>query len=105
MGWCGPGPDEWRSAAPQQAVIPAHAGTQYAAASRFHHWRLGILGRPAKPGDNGGKCCALNACYTRCSLRYPARALMAAASEIEGSVVRGNLHLDFYDPGLNGLQS
>jgi chorismate synthase len=27
-------------------VIPAHAGIQYAAAFRFHDWRLGILVRP-----------------------------------------------------------
>jgi hypothetical protein len=35
-------------AAPQQAVIPAHAGIQYAAISRFDHERLGLLGRPVK---------------------------------------------------------
>jgi hypothetical protein len=28
-------------------------GIQYAAASRFHHSRLGILDRPVKPGDDG----------------------------------------------------
>jgi len=33
--------------------------TQYAAPSRFHHWRLGILGRPVKPGDDGGRFGAL----------------------------------------------
>ncbi|QOZ42346.1 hypothetical protein XH89_01830 [Bradyrhizobium sp. CCBAU 53340] len=29
-------------------------GIQYAAASRFYHYRLGVLDRPVKPGDDGG---------------------------------------------------
>ena len=34
-------------AAPQRFVIPrAKRGIQYAAASRFHHWRLGVLDHP-----------------------------------------------------------
>jgi hypothetical protein len=32
--------------------MPAKAGIQYAAASRFYHWRLEILDRPVKPGDD-----------------------------------------------------
>src|SRR5882724_13444904 len=35
-----------RGAAPQEVVIPANAGIQYAAALRFHHERLGILDHP-----------------------------------------------------------
>ncbi|QOZ11369.1 hypothetical protein XH96_30485 [Bradyrhizobium sp. CCBAU 51765] len=31
-------------------------GIQYAAASRFNHYRLGVLDRPVKPGDNSGAC-------------------------------------------------
>jgi hypothetical protein len=31
---------------------PAKAGIQYAAASRFDHQHLWILGRPVKPGDD-----------------------------------------------------
>src|SRR5882724_1771205 len=38
--------------ATRSPVIPAKAGIQYAAASRFYHWRSGILGRPVKPGDD-----------------------------------------------------
>jgi hypothetical protein len=34
------------ASAPQQAVIPAHAGIQYSEASRFHHQRSGILDHP-----------------------------------------------------------
>jgi len=29
---------------------------QYAAASRHYRWRLWILGRPVKPGDDSGVC-------------------------------------------------
>jgi hypothetical protein len=37
------------------AVIPAHAGIQYSRASMVtNHRRSGILGRPVKPGDDGG---------------------------------------------------
>ena len=39
-------------AAPHRAVIPAHAGIQYAAAFRFDHWRLWDTGSPVKPGDD-----------------------------------------------------
>src|SRR6266849_2915921 len=39
--------------ATRSPVIPAKAGIQYAAASRFYRWRSGILGRPVKPGDDG----------------------------------------------------
>src|SRR6267143_580887 len=39
--------------ATRSPVIPAKAGIKYAAASRFYHWRSGILGRPVKPGDDG----------------------------------------------------
>src|SRR6266481_1595875 len=38
--------------ATRSPVIPANAGIQYAAASRFYRWRSGILGRPVKPGDD-----------------------------------------------------
>src|SRR6266496_3784158 len=38
--------------ATRSPVIPAKAGIQYAAASRFYNWRSGILGRPVKPGDD-----------------------------------------------------
>jgi len=31
---------------------PRRRGMQYAAASRFNHWRLGVLDRPVKPGDD-----------------------------------------------------
>jgi hypothetical protein len=40
-------------AAPQKAVIPAHAGIQYAATFRPNQERLGILDRPVKPDDDG----------------------------------------------------
>ena len=43
---------EARTATPMEAVIPAHAGIQYAAASRFYHCVSGILGRPVEPGDD-----------------------------------------------------
>src|SRR5712664_1634458 len=43
--------------ATRSPVIPAKAGIQYAAASRFYHWRSGILGRPVKPGDDGLRTC------------------------------------------------
>jgi len=32
---------------------PRKRDIQYAAASRFHRWRLGLLGRPIKSGDDG----------------------------------------------------
>jgi len=35
-------------ARPHTAVIPAHAGIQYAAAYRFNHWRLWNTGSPAQ---------------------------------------------------------
>ncbi len=34
------------------AVIPAKAGIQYAAASRWTHSGRGVLDRPVKPGDD-----------------------------------------------------
>ena len=44
---------------PSNTVIPRlvrnralERGIQYAAASRFNHWRLGVLDRPVKPGDD-----------------------------------------------------
>ena len=40
--------------APCSTVIPAHAGIQYAAASRFNHQRLWDTGSPACAGDDTG---------------------------------------------------
>jgi hypothetical protein len=45
-----------RRAAPQRAVMPAHAGIHYAAAVRIYRQRPGILDRPVKPGDDGWEC-------------------------------------------------
>ncbi|RXG87024.1 hypothetical protein EAS62_36495 [Bradyrhizobium zhanjiangense] len=42
-------------------VMPAKAGIQYAAASRFRHCRLGVLDRPVKPGDDT-ECVARGTC-------------------------------------------
>jgi len=35
-----------------QCPAPRRRGIQYAAASRFNHYRLGVLDRPVKPGDD-----------------------------------------------------
>src|SRR5258705_3871298 len=43
--------------ATRSPVIPAKAGIQYAAASRFYRWRSGILDRPVKPDDDGLSTC------------------------------------------------
>jgi len=37
------------------AVVPAKAGTQYAAAARLESQSRGVLDRPVKPGDDSGK--------------------------------------------------
>ncbi|MBT1509782.1 hypothetical protein KIP88_04645 [Bradyrhizobium sp. SRL28] len=42
---------KYRSAT-QRIVILAKAGIQYAAAYRFNHCCLWILGQPVKPGDD-----------------------------------------------------
>ncbi|MBB4371177.1 hypothetical protein GGD63_003975 [Bradyrhizobium sp. cir1] len=36
------------------AVIPAKAGIQYAAAARLEPSSCGVLDRPVKPGDDSG---------------------------------------------------
>jgi hypothetical protein len=40
----------WKQSATHTTVIPAKAGNQYAAASRFNHWRLWNTGSPAFAG-------------------------------------------------------
>jgi len=42
------------------AVIPAHAGIQYAAASRFYHHRLWNTGSPGQAGDDTGYVAAFS---------------------------------------------
>ncbi|QFI73391.1 hypothetical protein F8237_13885 [Bradyrhizobium betae] len=39
-------------AAPTAVMPRLDRGIQYAAAYRFNHNRLGVLGRPVKPGDD-----------------------------------------------------
>ena len=46
--------------APHTIVIPAKAGNQYAAASRFNHWRLWILGPPLSRRTTGECVVALS---------------------------------------------
>jgi hypothetical protein len=66
-------------AAPQRAVIPAHAGIQYAATFRPDQERLGILGRPVKPGDDGWGVAAPR-CSTKSRHRPRMRGIQYAAT-------------------------
>src|SRR5665213_2593001 len=43
----------------QPAVIPAEAGIQYSRAPAINNGCRGVLGRPVKPGDDGGDWCSV----------------------------------------------
>jgi hypothetical protein len=81
-------PDE----APWRLAVIAHAGIQYAAALRLHHWRPGILGRPVigerkrrRPTD--GLCRAMTL-QTRFRRAFRSRSGMTPSAESPPSAPR-----------------
>ena len=78
----------WRLAlgfAPRIGVIPAHAGIQYAAASRFFHRRLWNTGSPACAGDDSGDVALAFTKHTFAIPRRNARVMQNRFSQKQGS--------------------